>query len=716
MCPRASPLAALGTLLLAACGPAAGQQSVSYYRLRVEYSTTSDWTTLKLKNTGGVYTVRLISTRGQPTRAGASLEQLALNQPLSAAQSGETVGMTVDYALAAEAVGQPLSFLLEKGSLNGSIVRVSVLVGEESRLLGEVSHQRVVGTEGRNPLEFSVDLAPLKSIPPRQAPPSVAQRRMLWAFYYPWYRVSSWSSAQLKDRPAIPYASNDPNAIARHITEAQGAGIDGFISSWWGPDHYTDQNLKILLELAQERGFAVTIYFETLTGDPSRARPAEEIHRWLAYVISTYRDHPAFFKVNGKPLIVVWASESAPLATWQDVFGRLRMQGLDAAYLAMGHNAANLPVFDGLHDYGASDSPSAAAELARVGRATRYYHLLAEPAAAKIWAPSAQPGYDDRLIPGRAGNFKDRRDGDFYRATFEAAIRSDPDWIFIMTWNEWWEHTYIEPSELYSDQYLKITREYAERWKRKTIARILNAASYAAGPVAPGEIVALFGLGLGPEEPAALQLDSSGHVANVLAGAKVLFDGFPAPLLSAHTSQTNAVVPYGVAGKSSTRVQVEHAGVKSNELVLPVAAAAPGIFTLDSSGKGQAAMLNEDQSVNSADQAAPRRSVVTFWGTGEGQTEPAGVDGKVAAGVLPKPSQQVSVTIGGRPAEVVYAGAAPEMVAGVLQVNARVPEDAPAGLAVPVVLTVGNASSQPGVTMVVGSAVVESRQAPRAVQ
>jgi uncharacterized protein (TIGR03437 family) len=702
--------AALSLLALAQQAPA-----VSFYRLRIEYSTTSDWTTLQLRNPASVYTVRLVSTENQPALADANVERLALNQSLSAAQAGQRVGMTVDYALAAEAIGQPLLFRLEKGSLNGSIVRVSVVTALGPGLLREVSHQGVVGSDGRNPLEFSIDLGPLSSIGPWQVPAPLAGPRMLWAFYYPWYYASSWSSALLRDHPAIPYASNDASAIARHIAEAQSAGIDGFISSWWGPDDYTDRNLKTLLDLAKERGFAVTIYFETLTGDPPHARAAEEIYRWLAYAISTYRDHPAFFRVNGRPLIVVWASESAPLATWQDVFTKLRAQGLEAVYLAMGHNAANLAVFDGLHDYGASDSPAAAEELARVGRATRYHHLLADSATPKIWAPSAQPGYDDRLIPGRQGSFKERRDGAYYRATFDAAIRSEPDWVFVMTWNEWWEHTYVEPSELYRDQYLKITREYAEKWKGKTIRRVLNAASYASGPVAPGQVVSLFGLGLGPEQAAGLQLDSSGRVANALAGTKVFFDGLPAPLLLAHTSQANAVVPYAVAGKSSTRVQVEYAGVKSNEVVLPAAAAAPGIFTLDSSGKGQSAILNEDQSVNSPYRPAARGSVVTLWATGEGQTEPAGVDGKVAAWPPPKPQQPVLVTIGGRPTEIRYAGGAPEMVAGVLQVNARVPEDAPAGLAVPVALKVGEASSQPGVTMAVESALAgEFQQADSA--
>jgi len=138
------------------------------------------------------------------------------------------------------------------------------------------------------------------------------------------------------------------------------------------------------------------------------------------------------------------------------------------------------------------------------GRAVRYYHLLADSAAPKIWAPAIQPGYDDLLIPGRTGALRDRKDGAFYRATFDAAVQSEADWLSICTWNEWWEHTYIQGSQLYGDQYLRITRELAEKWKGKTIRRVVNAASYLPGPVAPGEIVTLFGLGLGPEKLATL--------------------------------------------------------------------------------------------------------------------------------------------------------------------------------------------------------------------
>ena len=331
--------------------------AVSFYRVRIEYSTTADWTTLDIDDSDNILTVQLMAINGVPSNVQATPRHLSLNQPLDAAKAGQSVGLTMDFALSLKAVNQPLQFLLQKGAINGSVVRVYNVSGNDAQLIQEITHQVVVrNNTDLNPLTFSVDLATLKNIQPRQARiQRVAPQRMLWAFYYPWYHLSDWSSLQLKDRPSTPYTSNSSSAIARQIDQAQGAGIDGFISSWWGPGSYTDQNLELLLDLAKDRNFKVAIYFETLTD--SGPRNVDEISRWLAYAISTYRDHPAFMKVNGKPLIVVWASGSVPLASWKTIFANLRQQGLDAVYLAMGYNATNLDVFDGLHEYGVFTLP-----------------------------------------------------------------------------------------------------------------------------------------------------------------------------------------------------------------------------------------------------------------------------------------------------------------------------------------------------------------------
>lgn len=436
--------------------------TVSFYRLRIEYSTTSDWTDLILENPAHVLTARLMDVHGDPSNIKALVDHLALDQPLSTAEAGQSVGITVDYALAPEALDRPLQFVLHKGALNGSIVRVFAVVGGEEELIREIDHQVVVEDDpGSNPLPFSVNLTALRDSPPSRVEiPRAVTQKMLWAFYYPWYNMDDWASPILKDRPATRYSSDDRQAMARHVEQAQSAGIDGFISSWFGPVDRDDRNLRILLDIAQERNFSVTVYFETLAEEGPLA--AEEIFHWLAYLIRTHRDHPAFMKVDGKPLVVIWASAAVPLETWESVFSDLRAQGLDATFLAGNYDLSNLEVFDGLHEYGVFAIPDLVGTFRETARGVRYYSLLADTVEPKIWAATVQPGYDDRLIPGREGLFQDRMDGEFYRSTFEAALRSDPDWIFITTWNEWWEHTYIEPSERFGDQYLRITREFAE--------------------------------------------------------------------------------------------------------------------------------------------------------------------------------------------------------------------------------------------------------------
>jgi uncharacterized protein (TIGR03437 family) len=220
------------------------------------------------------------------------------------------------------------------------------------------------------------------------------------------------------------------------------------------------------------------------------------------------------------------------------------------------------------------------------------------------------------------------------------------------------------------------------------------------GGISPGQLLTFFGQNLGPAALAGLRLDSNGLVANTLAGTRVLFDGIAAPLLYTSAGQLTAVVPYSVDGRATTQVQVEFEGRRSNTIALPVVNAAPALFTADSSGRGPGAILNENSTPNSAANPAARGSVVVLYLTGEGATSPAGVDGKPAAVPLPAPRLPVAVSIGGVDAPVLYAGGAPGLVAGVMQVNVRIPAGVPPG-SQPIIVNVGSASSRPDVTLAV---------------
>jgi len=231
---------------------------------------------------------------------------------------------------------------------------------------------------------------------------------------------------------------------------------------------------------------------------------------------------------------------------------------------------------------------------------------------------------------------------------------------------------------------------------------VVNAASYVGGGVAPGEIVTILGSAMGPSDLVPLQITGD-RLETTLAGARILFNGAPAPLLYVSDKQSSAIVPYAVAGQPSVDVQVEYQGVQSDVVTVPVLPSRPGIFSLDGSGQGLLAILNEDGSVNSPSNPAARGSIVTIYATGGGERDPAVADGQILSDVLPRSSLPIFLTfdngdeVSGTSAggQALFAGGSPGSVAGLLQLNVRVPPDALAGNAVAFGLMIGR-DSVPG--------------------
>jgi uncharacterized protein (TIGR03437 family) len=238
-----------------------------------------------------------------------------------------------------------------------------------------------------------------------------------------------------------------------------------------------------------------------------------------------------------------------------------------------------------------------------------------------------------------------------------------------------------------------------------TVAAVANAASYYAAAITPGENIVIFGSGLGPGVLASGSSGGQGNLPTVLAGTQVLFDGIPAPVVYAMANQTSVMVPYEIAGKPTTSMQVLYNGAASNVVSCSVVAQEPGIYTLNSQGFGQAAILNQDGvTVNGAASPAPPGSIVSVYLTGAGVTKPVSVTGSVTptdGSGLPQPVGSVSATVGGIPASIEYAGAAPGAVSGIAQVNLRIPINAPSGPAVPIAISIGPSSTQTGVTLAV---------------
>lgn len=221
-----------------------------------------------------------------------------------------------------------------------------------------------------------------------------------------------------------------------------------------------------------------------------------------------------------------------------------------------------------------------------------------------------------------------------------------------------------------------------------------SSTNYRAGRVSPGETISIFGQGIGPDAPAGPVLDPRGRVATVLEGVQVLLNGLPAPVLLASRNQVNVVAPQGLAADSEASLVLVNGSRVSQELRLRVEERAPAFFSLDGTGRGPAAAINQDGSVNSASQPARPGAVVTLFGSGFGAWRGDLPDGSIASSALSALGANVEVKIGGVPATVLYAGAAPGTVLGVVQVNVLLPAGTPAGDKVSVEVKAGPAWSE----------------------
>jgi uncharacterized protein (TIGR03437 family) len=200
---------------------------------------------------------------------------------------------------------------------------------------------------------------------------------------------------------------------------------------------------------------------------------------------------------------------------------------------------------------------------------------------------------------------------------------------------------------------------------------IVNAASYqGGGTISPGEIVTVFGSNFGTQER-----------------TQVRFNDIPATPIAISAGQISVTVPYNLSGSSAALV-VESDGLRSTPTTLEVVRAKPGIFTLDASGKGQGAILNQDGTVNGSQYPAIRGSIITLFGTG---------GGLLTADSLPRIALPVAVRIGEVEAEVLYAGVAPGLVPGVIQINVVVPTGVTPDPTVPIEVQIGEAMSASGV-------------------
>lgn len=301
-----------------------------------------------------------------------------------------------------------------------------------------------------------------------------ARRGEVLAFHYGWYGADEgWgvSSDGGRNHPNRPesglYDSLDPAVIARQIDQARAAGVTGFITSWDGEDNRRDRVLEALVAAAPE-GFSITTYIETAGGSPEAlAERLDRLHRRFA-------GRPRWLVLEGRPCVFVFDRVWQQLGAEGWSAARVRhAEASSGGFAVVGpanseaEIAARRGLFEALHIYSMQFQTDgwriAFGAFARrwLGRWVRAQRGLAVTTATLL------PGYDDRRLDDRTGDrpTTPRRSGRTYRMLWDAALGARPDWVLIVSWNEWLEGTEIEPSVEHGRRELETTRAMSGRFR-----------------------------------------------------------------------------------------------------------------------------------------------------------------------------------------------------------------------------------------------------------
>ncbi len=368
----------------------------------------------------------------------------------------------------------------------GDFKEVATFSHEDVNLLDPVANQRAYRVNGERLSEGRIEVE-LPELTP-------GSEKLVLAFHYPWYGARDgpaggwvhWGEPDGESIPSSahypllgPYDSLDPAIIEAQIRLAQGAGIDGFIVSWWGPGAREDEAFALLLKEAEELGFTATIYFESVRPSDWPVLTSLDVAREMEYFLEAYGESDAFLRLWGKPVIFVYNAEAHGRGPdfWGEARSILEERWGDVIligdYRAEGFNG----VFDGAHTYIELDQGEASRAYRRytdwsIAAPGSGFNDVMEAVGAsgrlvltrRVSCGTVVPGYDDREVRD-PGALVDRRGGSTYDEYWDMAEEANVDWVLITSWNEWHEGTEIEPSLEHGFDALAQTRERAAGFK-----------------------------------------------------------------------------------------------------------------------------------------------------------------------------------------------------------------------------------------------------------
>lgn len=420
-------------------------EKVVGYKLKVLLETTSDWTDLIFENTDFRYLGEKVLTTSAVSLGILSVSKKAYDSTFTA----------VEYELFFQKdLPKEIKFSVRKGGIG--FTRITFM-DTHQETVGVFINDKNIPQDVQNLKRFSVERKLFRVRDTLQIDLNGWElEKLVLAFYFLWYYPENWywtGKLSIPHQPILGlYSSSEEDVLKTHIAMAKSVGIDGFICSWWGINSVSDQNLKKLAALCAENDFKFTVYLE-------KVNDVNDLKNALCYLESTYTKQSAFLRYQGKPVIFIFNRilETIPLDS-------LRVYNAQFSIINYGYKVSHLEGFEGYHEFLPTENNTEKLE--------RIYQLAKDVAnnKGKLIAVPVMPGFDDRKV-NSPGTVIERKKGAYYKMTWESALSVNPDWILISTFNEWFEGSEIEPSKEYGDFYLKVTKQYVERFKaRKNIS------------------------------------------------------------------------------------------------------------------------------------------------------------------------------------------------------------------------------------------------------
>jgi hypothetical protein len=300
------------------------------------------------------------------------------------------------------------------------------------------------------------------ALPPAPPPAAASANRPIMAFYYPWWEQSDWSYSRMSDLPAPRYSGGEEAVLRRHIQQADDAGIDALICTWYGPDEERlNQRCRRLIELAREGGRDLQVALIPDQSAWGALKSVDALTRAIEVMKRDFFGQPNYLRFQGKP-VVFWFNPPSlgGLGTWQAL--RERADPAREQYWFGGtDNFGYLEVYDALYYFDITWESRPGVAMASYARRLSDYN--GRTGQSRPFVATVMPGYDDLKV--RGGHARDRQDGAYYRGTWQDAIARNAEAVVLTSFNEFFEGSHIEPSERYGDLYLRLTRELSDRFR-----------------------------------------------------------------------------------------------------------------------------------------------------------------------------------------------------------------------------------------------------------